>query len=287
MFGYACDETPELMPAAHFPGPQDGQAPDRRSARRARSTICAPTARPRSPSSMTRTASPSAWTPWCSPPSTAPRSTLDQIRKDMIELVIKPTVPANLHGRGHQGLCQPHRPLRHRRPAGRHRPDRPEDHRRHLRRLRPPRRRRLLRQGPHQGGPLRRLRCPLGGEEPSWPPAWPSSCQVQLAYAIGVAQPVSVLVETFGTGTVADAVLEEAVRKTFDLRPTAIIRDLDLHKPIYQQAGRLRPHGPRGPGREVGADRPRRTAPGRLPLSLRQDRTAFGKKEDLVCRKSR
>ena len=60
-------------------------------------------------------------------------------------------------------------------------------------------------------------------------------CQVQLAYAIGVAQPVSVLVETFGTGTVADEVLEQAVRKTFDLRPTAIIRDLDLQKPIYQK----------------------------------------------------
>ena len=60
-------------------------------------------------------------------------------------------------------------------------------------------------------------------------------CEVQVAYAIGVARPVSVLVETFGTGTVADSVLEEAVRKTFDLRPTAIIRDLDLQKPIYQK----------------------------------------------------
>ena len=60
-------------------------------------------------------------------------------------------------------------------------------------------------------------------------------CQIQLAYAIGVAQPVSILVETFGTGTVADEVLEQAVRKTFDLRPTAIIRDLDLQKPIYQK----------------------------------------------------
>ena len=59
-------------------------------------------------------------------------------------------------------------------------------------------------------------------------------CQIQLAYAIGVAQPVSILVETFGTGTVADEVLEQAVRKTFDLRPTAIIRDLDLQKPIYR-----------------------------------------------------
>ena len=60
-------------------------------------------------------------------------------------------------------------------------------------------------------------------------------CQVQLAYAIGVARPVSVLVETFGTGVVADSELEAAVEKVFDLRPTAIIRDLDLRKPIYRQ----------------------------------------------------
>ena len=60
-------------------------------------------------------------------------------------------------------------------------------------------------------------------------------CQVQLAYAIGVAQPVSVLVDTFGTGAVDDGKLETAVRKVFDLRPTAIIRDLDLRKPIYRK----------------------------------------------------
>ncbi len=60
-------------------------------------------------------------------------------------------------------------------------------------------------------------------------------CQVQLAYAIGVARPVSVLVETFGTGKVSDDKLEEAVEKVFDLRPTAIIRDLDLQKPIYRK----------------------------------------------------
>ena len=59
-------------------------------------------------------------------------------------------------------------------------------------------------------------------------------CQVQLAYAIGVAQPVSILVETFGTGIHSDEKLEEAVRKVFDLRPTAIIRDLGLRAPIYQ-----------------------------------------------------
>ena len=60
-------------------------------------------------------------------------------------------------------------------------------------------------------------------------------CQVQLAYAIGVARPVSVRVDTFGTGTVSDVMLEEAVNKVFDLRPTAIIRDLDLRRPIYRQ----------------------------------------------------
>ena len=60
-------------------------------------------------------------------------------------------------------------------------------------------------------------------------------CQVQLAYAIGVARPVSVRVDTFGTGTVSDVQLEEAVNKVFDLRPAAIIRDLDLRRPIYRQ----------------------------------------------------
>ena len=60
-------------------------------------------------------------------------------------------------------------------------------------------------------------------------------CQVQLAYAIGVAKPVSVLVETFGTGKVEDDILGAAVEKVFDLRPTAIIRDLDLRKPIYRK----------------------------------------------------
>ena len=59
-------------------------------------------------------------------------------------------------------------------------------------------------------------------------------CEVQLAYAIGVADPVSILVNTFGTGTVADDALVDAVRKVFDLRPAAIIRDLGLRRPIYR-----------------------------------------------------
>ena len=60
-------------------------------------------------------------------------------------------------------------------------------------------------------------------------------CEVQVAYAIGVAKPVSIFVDTFGTGTVADAVIEAAVAKVFDLTPAAIIRELDLRKPIYRQ----------------------------------------------------
>lgn len=60
-------------------------------------------------------------------------------------------------------------------------------------------------------------------------------CQIELAYAIGVAQPVSVLVETFGTGKLSDLRLSEIVRECFDLRPASIIRTLDLRRPIYQQ----------------------------------------------------
>ena len=59
-------------------------------------------------------------------------------------------------------------------------------------------------------------------------------CEVQVAYAIGVAQPVSILVETFGTQAVDEAHIEAAVRATFDLRPASIIRDLQLLRPIYQ-----------------------------------------------------
>ena len=60
-------------------------------------------------------------------------------------------------------------------------------------------------------------------------------CEVQLAYAIGVAQPVSIMVDTFGTGAAGDDKIEAAVEKVFDLTPAAIIRDLDLRKPIYRK----------------------------------------------------
>ena len=70
-----------------------------------------------------------------------------------------------------------------------------------------------------------------------------TKCEVELAYAIGVAKPVSIMVDTFGTGTVADEKIVQAVEKVFDLTPAAIIRDLDLRKPIYRQ---LAAYGPMG-----------------------------------------
>ncbi|WP_067622975.1 methionine adenosyltransferase [Alicyclobacillus acidiphilus] len=60
-------------------------------------------------------------------------------------------------------------------------------------------------------------------------------CEVQVAYAIGVARPVSISVDTFGTGTIDDEQIVEIVKQAFDLRPAAIIRDLDLRRPIYRQ----------------------------------------------------
>ncbi|MBC9783323.1 methionine adenosyltransferase [Heliobacillus mobilis] len=60
-------------------------------------------------------------------------------------------------------------------------------------------------------------------------------CEIQIAYAIGVAHPVSVMVETFGTGKVDEAKIEEWVKQVFDLRPAGIIKELDLRRPIYRQ----------------------------------------------------
>ncbi|MDA0989981.1 MAG: methionine adenosyltransferase domain-containing protein, partial [Verrucomicrobia bacterium] len=62
-----------------------------------------------------------------------------------------------------------------------------------------------------------------------------SRCEVQLAYAIGFAEPVSVLVDTFGTGTVDDEKIEGAIRRVFGLKPAEIIKSLDLLRPIYEE----------------------------------------------------
>jgi len=61
------------------------------------------------------------------------------------------------------------------------------------------------------------------------------ACEIGLAYAIGVPRPLSICVDTFGTGKVADGLIEDLIKKHFDLRPAAIIKDLDLKRPIYRQ----------------------------------------------------
>ena len=60
-------------------------------------------------------------------------------------------------------------------------------------------------------------------------------CEIQLSYAIGVAQPTSVMVDTFGTGKLSDEKLVDIIRENFDLRPAGIIKMLDLRRPIYKQ----------------------------------------------------
>lgn len=73
-------------------------------------------------------------------------------------------------------------------------------------------------------------------------------CEVQVAYAIGVAHPMSVMVETFGTEKVAPAAIEAAVNEVFDLRPGAILRDLDLKRPVYKQTAAYGHFGREGDG---------------------------------------
>ena len=163
-----------------------------------------------------------------------PDVTLEQIRKDMIELVIKPTLPADLFDENTRIFVNP---------TGRFVIGVPQGDSGLTGR-------KIIvdtygGSAPHGGGAF-------SGKDPTKvdrsaayaaryvaknivAAGLADKCQVQLAYAIGVAQPVSVRVDTFGTGTVADSKLEDAVEQVFDLRPTAIIRDLDLRRPIYRQ----------------------------------------------------
>ena len=73
-------------------------------------------------------------------------------------------------------------------------------------------------------------------------------CEVQVAYAIGMARPVSILVETFGTAVVDETKLTDAVKEVFDLRPAAIIRDLDLRRPVYKPTAAYGHFGRSGDG---------------------------------------
>ena len=233
MFGYACDETPELMPL-----PLSLAQKLCKQMTLVRKTGLVPYMRPDGKSQVTveydEDNRPVRVDTVVISTQHNPDVTLEQIRQDMIEQVIRVVIPANMLDENTKYYVNPTGRFVKGGPAA----DAGLTGRKII----------VDTYGgsaPHGGGAF-------SGKDPTkvdrsaaYAARWVAKnvvaaglakrCQVQLAYAIGVAQPVSVRVDTFGTGTVPDGKLEEAVEKTFDLRPAAIIRDLDLRRPIYRQ----------------------------------------------------
>ena len=167
MFGYACDETPELMPAPIYYAHRlverqaqkrkDGSLPFLRPDAKSQVTMRYVDGKPHSIDTIVVSSQ-------HAPEMSDGKHMKPAFVEAVIEEIIKPVIPKEWL-KDTKYLDQPDRPVRHRRPAGRLRPHRPQDHRGHLRRRLPARRRRVLGQGPEQGGPLRGLRRALRGQE--------------------------------------------------------------------------------------------------------------------------
>ena len=235
MFGYACNETEELMPLPIMLAHKLTRRLSRGAARTRSSTTCVPTARARSRSS-TRATSRCASTRSSSRPSTASLVKIETIREDVLEKVIQPVIPPNLLDA---------KTKYHINPTGRFVIGGPQGDSGLTGRkiivdtyggMGSPRRRRLLGQGPDEGGPLGVATWRATWRRTSSPPAWPTSVEVQIAYAIGVAEPVSVHGRHDGHGQGARGPSWcEAVREIFPLTPKGIIEYLDLRRPIYKK----------------------------------------------------
>ena len=233
MFGYACDETPELMPMAISLSHK--LAKKLTAVRKSGElTYLRPDGKTQVTVEYDEQRRPVRVDTVVISTQHSPDVSLEQIRADMIEKVIKTTVPAELLDENTKYLVNP---------TGRFVIGGPQGDSGLTGR-------KIIvdtygGSAPHGGGAF-------SGKDPTKvdrsaayaaryaaknivAAGLAKRCQIELAYAIGVAAPVSVLVETFGTGTVSDAVLSEAVQKVFDLRPSAIIRDLDLRRPIYRK----------------------------------------------------
>ena len=233
MFGYACDETPELMPL-----PLSLAQKLCRQMTAVRKQGIVPYMRPDGKSQVTveydENRNPVRVDTVVLSTQHDPDVSLEKIRRDMVELVAKVVIPGELLDAETKYFINPTGRFVHGGPAA----DTGLTGRKII----------VDTYGgsaPHGGG------C-FSGKDPTkvdrsaaYAARWVAKnivaaklarrCQVQLAYAIGVARPVSVLVDTFGTGAVEDAKLRAAVEQVFDLRPAAIIRDLDLRRPIYRQ----------------------------------------------------
>ena len=232
MFGYACDETPELMPLAIS---LSHKLVKRLT--RIRKEGLVSYLRPDGKTQVTveydEQHTPVRIDTIVISTQHAPEATLEQIRKDMLELVVKPTIPAELLDENTRYFINP---------TGRFVIGGPQGDSGLTGR-------KIIvdtygGSAPHGGGAF-------SGKDPTkvdrsaaYAARWAAKnvvaaglarrCQIELAYAIGVAEPVSILVETFGTGTVSEEALSKAVREVFDFTPAGIIRELDLRRPIYR-----------------------------------------------------